>query len=58
MENKDIHIALTGDVGGTNIRLTLLEIDITKDEPLKMLKKDTLLVKDHDNFEGSIRKFL
>lgn len=46
-------IALIGDVGGTNIRLELVEIDIAKDQP-RSIKDDTLNVKDHNTFLGAL----
>ena len=33
MENKPKNIALIGDVGGTNIRLQLISIDLNTDSP-------------------------
>ena len=33
MENKGKNIALIGDVGGTNIRLQLISIDLKADTP-------------------------
>lgn len=50
--------ALLGDVGGTNIRLELVELSTTSKSPISTLKKSNLNVADHDLFANSIRSFL
>lgn len=50
-------IALLGDVGGTNIRLELVEVQLEADEPVK-LKEETFKVKDYDVFQNAIETFL
>ena len=56
MENKK-HMALIGDVGGTNIRLQLIAIDMDSPEPT-ILKEKKYQVKEHDVFQKAIELFL
>lgn len=56
-EYKPVY-SLLGDVGGTNVRLSLVRIQPPHDEPIEKVKKAKLLVADLDNFEGAIRFFL
>jgi glucokinase len=51
------HTALIGDVGGTNIRLQLIAIDLKADEPT-VLKEFKYMVKDYDVFQTAIETFL
>jgi glucokinase len=44
MSEPKLHIALLGDIGGTNIRLELVSIDTSKDSPIETIKKDNLKV--------------
>jgi len=55
MEGK--RIALIGDVGGTNIRLQLIAIQLHLNEP-EIIKEEKYKVKDYDIFEDAIRTFL
>jgi glucokinase len=56
-ENK-VHIVLLGDVGGTNIRLELVTVDTSKDNPLGYIKKDNLKVDHFKEFHHAIEAFL
>jgi len=57
MEGKGKNIALIGDVGGTNIRLQLISIDVQANEPI-LIKEDKFQTKDHDVFQQAIEVFL
>lgn len=58
MNEPKFHIALLGDIGGTNIRLELVSVDTTKDSPVETIKKDTLKVERYDQFQLAIEVFL
>lgn len=50
--------ALLGDVGGTNIRLELIELSAKSKGPISTLKKSNLNVADHEHFAQAIKTFL
>jgi glucokinase len=47
-----------GDVGGTNVRLKLIQVTPGFEEPTKEYKNDKLKVADHKTFESAIEEFL
>lgn len=47
MAEETIRYALLGDVGGTNIRLELVELSASSKGPISTLKKSNLNVADH-----------
>ena len=56
MENHK-NMALIGDVGGTNIRLQLIAVDLKADQPT-LLKEVKYQVKEHHVFQQAIEGFL
>jgi glucokinase len=51
-------IALIGDVGGTNIRLQLISIDLSLNNPAGLLKETIYKVADYDVFQKALEAFL
>lgn len=49
---------LLGDIGGTNIRLRLIQVTPGFEQPTKEYKTDKLKMDDHPTFEGAIETFL
>ena len=49
---------MLGDVGGTNIRLELVEIQPPHNQPVKQYKKQTLKVEKHEKLVDAIKEFL
>lgn len=49
---------LLGDIGGTNIRLKLIQVTPGFEKPTKEYKADRLKVQDHPTFEHAIETFL
>lgn len=47
-----------GDVGGTNIRLKLVQVTPGQESPTKEYKHDKLKVENHKTFEDAIETFL
>jgi glucokinase len=47
MAGKAIFHVLIGDVGGTNIRFELIELNTKSNGPISMIKKSNLSVADH-----------
>lgn len=58
MAEEGTSYALLGDVGGTNIRLELVELSASSKGPISTLKKSNLNVADHELFAQSISSFL
>ena len=57
MEGKSKNIALIGDVGGTNIRLQLINIDLQANEPA-LIKENKYQTKEYDVFQQALEVFL
>ena len=58
MSEATLHTVLIGDVGGTNIRLQLTGVDISKDAPVIIYKKEYLKVEDYKEFHHALEAFL